>query len=77
MGAGIHRQLKSNEPNAKNPLGRILKVYDDNRMNDTETLELKLDEAILREAPSLVIVPGLQEKGATIRAFDPGSVRAG
>jgi biopolymer transport protein ExbB len=53
VGAGIHKQLKSNEPNAKNPLGRILKVYDDNRMNDTETLELKLDEAILREAPSL------------------------
>jgi len=25
----------------------------------------------MREAPSLVIVPGLQEKGATIRAFDP------
>jgi biopolymer transport protein ExbB len=53
VGAGIHRQLKSEEPSPKNPLGRILKVYDENRMNDTETLELKLDEAILREAPTL------------------------
>jgi len=53
VGAGIKKQLKTSEPNEKNPLGRILKVYDDNRMNDTETLELKLDEAILREAPSL------------------------
>ncbi|MEM9332534.1 MAG: UDP-glucose/GDP-mannose dehydrogenase family protein [Pseudomonadota bacterium] len=25
----------------------------------------------MREAPSLVIVPGLQEKGATVRAYDP------
>jgi len=53
VSSGMRKQLKSTEPSEKNPLGRILKVYDDNRMNDTETLELKLDEAILREAPSL------------------------
>ncbi len=53
VGAGIRKQLKNETPNEKNPLGRILKVYDDNIDSDTETLELKLDEAILREAPSL------------------------
>ena len=53
ISAGMRKQLKSSEASEKNPLGRILKVYDDNRMNDTETLELKLDEAILREAPAL------------------------
>ena len=25
----------------------------------------------MREAPSLVIIPGLQQKGAVVRAFDP------
>jgi biopolymer transport protein ExbB len=34
-------------------LGRILAVYDSNRSADNETLELKLDEAILREVPML------------------------
>ncbi len=53
VGAGIRKQLKSETASEKNPLGRILKVYDENSSADTETLELKLDEAILREAPSL------------------------
>ncbi len=53
VGAGIRKQLKSDAPSEKNPLGRILKVYDENADTDTETLELKLDEAILREAPNL------------------------
>ena len=53
VGAGIRKQLKSDSPSEKNPLGRILAVYHENRDIDTETLELKLDEAILREAPKL------------------------
>jgi biopolymer transport protein ExbB len=53
VGAGMRRQLKSETPSDKNPLGRILSVYQENRDIDTETLELKLDEAILREAPKL------------------------
>ena len=53
VSGGMRKQLKTSDPSEKNPLGRILKVYDENRMNDTETLELKLDEAILREAPTL------------------------
>jgi biopolymer transport protein ExbB len=53
VGARIRGQLKHEEPNENNPLGRILKVHADNRDADTETLELKLDEAILREVPRL------------------------
>jgi len=40
-------------PSDANPLGRILKVYQANKSADTENLELKLDEAILRELPSI------------------------
>jgi len=49
MGSRIARQMKNGEANKMNPLGRVLAVYSDNPEVDTETLELKLDEAILRE----------------------------
>ncbi|MDT8320348.1 MAG: MotA/TolQ/ExbB proton channel family protein, partial [Xanthomonadales bacterium] len=49
-GSKISRQRKSNVPNKANPLGRVLAVYADNPDTDIETLELKLDEAILRES---------------------------
>ena len=52
-GARVRGQLKADDPNENNALGRILKVHHDNRDADTETLELKLDEAILREVPKL------------------------
>lgn len=48
-GGRIARQLKSEVADKKNPLGRVLAVYTDNPDTDLETLELKLDEAILRE----------------------------
>jgi biopolymer transport protein ExbB len=38
-------------PSNKNPLGRILTVYQANKSVDSESLELKLDEAILKELP--------------------------
>ena len=40
-------------PTDDNPLGRVLKVYDDNQDVDADTLELKLGEAILTETPAL------------------------
>jgi biopolymer transport protein ExbB len=53
-GAKIRAQLKNtDQPNQNNPLGRLLKVYQDNKGADAETLELKLDEAILRETPKI------------------------
>ena len=50
---GIRAQLKTSKADPGNALGRILAVYERNRSVDFETLELKLDEAILREAPVL------------------------
>ena len=53
IGRAIRKQLKSSEPNEGNPLGRVMKTYFDDQGQDTETLELKLDEAILKETPRI------------------------
>jgi biopolymer transport protein ExbB len=47
--ARIRRQMADSVPSTENPLGRVLAVYSEQTGADTETLELKLDEAILRE----------------------------
>ena len=52
-GAKVNAQRKNPENPGNNPLGRVLKAYQDNKNADVETLELKLDEAILKETPSL------------------------
>jgi len=53
IGAKVRAQRKTKTANEGNPLGRVLKVYDDNKDVDVETLELKLSEAILGETPKL------------------------
>lgn len=53
VSAKVKAQLKSSTPNTNNPLGRILKVAEENKNVDTETLELKMEEAILKERPSI------------------------
>jgi len=53
IGAKVNRQLKSAEASSNNPLGRVLKIGADNPNADTETLELKLEEATLREVPPI------------------------
>ncbi|WP_341503571.1 MotA/TolQ/ExbB proton channel family protein [Gallaecimonas sp. GXIMD4217] len=53
IGGKIRKQLKSDVADESNPLGRIIKVYENNRNVDVETLELKLDEAILKETPRI------------------------
>lgn len=52
-GSKIRSQLKNNTPKINNALGRIMKVYTDNPESDIETMELKMDEAILRETAPL------------------------
>ena len=49
----VKSQIKNTTPNTGNPLGRVLQVYQENKEVDLETLSLKLDEAILKEQPSL------------------------
>ena len=49
----VKAQLKSDKANTNNPLGRVLMVHEENPTMDTETLELKLSEAIMREVPKI------------------------
>ena len=49
----VTAQLRSDTPSSDNALGRVLAVYHENRDVDTETLELKLGEAIFKETPKL------------------------
>jgi biopolymer transport protein ExbB len=54
VGLQVASQKKTpDKPSVRNPLGRVLKAYHDNRSVDVETLELKLGEAVLRETPKL------------------------
>ncbi|MDN7127463.1 MotA/TolQ/ExbB proton channel family protein [Pseudidiomarina sp. 1APR75-33.1] len=53
MGGKVKRQLKNAQPQDDNPLGRVMAVKDKYPQADTETLELKLSEAILREVPKI------------------------
>ncbi len=52
-GSKMKSQLKKKQPNQNNALGRIMTVYTENPDSDIETMELKLDEAILRETGPL------------------------
>lgn len=49
----VSAQLKSDTANTDNPLGRVLAAYEANEKADTETIELKLSEAALKEMPRL------------------------
>lgn len=53
VGAKVSRQLKSDKAMENNPLGRVLKIHEDNPSMDSETLELKLSEGIMKETPKL------------------------
>ena len=49
----INAQLERDQPASDNPLGRVMTIYTQNSNLDTETLERKLDEAIIKELPNL------------------------
>jgi biopolymer transport protein ExbB len=49
----VSAQLKRETASTDNPLGRVLAAYESNRGADTETVELKLSEAALKEMPAL------------------------
>ena len=52
-GRKVTAQQRSDVVSDQNPLGRLLGVYEQNRDVDVETLELKLNEAVLRESSQL------------------------
>ncbi|TDP39207.1 outer membrane transport energization protein ExbB [Idiomarina aquatica] len=53
IGNKVKRQLKKPQPSNDNPLGRVMLIKDKYPQADTETLELKLSEGILREVPKI------------------------
>jgi len=54
VAAAVNKQAKNpDSPSSKNPLGRVLKAVQDNPTNDTEAMELRLSEAIMKETPKL------------------------
>ncbi len=53
VGSKVNSQLKSDKANTNNPLGRVLAVQEENPRMDAETLELKLNEAVLKETPAI------------------------
>ncbi|WP_444882981.1 MotA/TolQ/ExbB proton channel family protein [Microbulbifer sp. PSTR4-B] len=53
VSAKVSAQLRSSTPNTNNPLGRVLAVAEENKGVDGETLELKMEEAVLKERPAI------------------------
>ena len=51
--SSVRRQAKKKTASKGNPLGRVFMAYEENQNADVETLELKLDDAILKEMPKL------------------------
>lgn len=57
-GTKMQQQMQSKEPDISNPLGRVIAAAQQKGVEDAETFELLLDEAITKEIPQL-------EKGQT------------
>ena len=55
----VARQLDADSVDTGNPLGRVLAVAEDNHRVPVEILERKLDEAVMRETPSLERYQGI------------------
>ena len=53
LGKAVRAQAASKVLDVRNPLGRVLKIGEDNFKKDIDTLELKLAEAIMAERPSI------------------------
>jgi len=49
----VRRQMDKHEPSNSNPLGRIQAAYEEHKGEDLETLQLHLDDAVLKELPAL------------------------
>jgi biopolymer transport protein ExbB len=54
ISAAVNKQAENpGNPSVKNPLGRVLKAVKDSPSTDTEAMELRLSEAIMKETPKL------------------------
>ncbi len=64
--AAVSGQKRKAQASKSNPLGRVMMAYDEAKNKDAETVELKLDEAILRESPKLEFGLNFLKLGAGI-----------
>ena len=55
LSTGIRTQIRNDVISEKNPLGRILKAAEEHQDSDTESLDLHMDEAILKESPKFLV----------------------
>ncbi|HFE37847.1 MAG TPA: MotA/TolQ/ExbB proton channel family protein [Gammaproteobacteria bacterium] len=62
----VKAQKKKAQPSKSNPLGRVMMAYESAKDKDEEIIELKLDEAILRESPKLEMGLNFLKLGAGI-----------
>ncbi|WP_300376956.1 MotA/TolQ/ExbB proton channel family protein [Henriciella sp.] len=53
MGSAMRKTAKTRQAGTGNPLARVFEAYESNKAQDLESLELKLDEQILRETPKI------------------------
>ncbi len=53
VGRKVRQQLESESPEQDNPLGRVMAIYWQNTSLSPETLELKMDESILKDSSRL------------------------
>ena len=66
ISASVRGQTRKAQAAKGNPLGRIMMAYEENRDRDMEAVELKMDEAILRESPKLEFGLNFLKLGAAI-----------
>lgn len=62
----VRAQKKRAQPSKSNPLGRVMMAYESVKDKDEEVIELKLDEAIMRESPKLEMGLNLLKLAAAI-----------
>lgn len=51
--AQVRAQMGSSTPKKSNPLGRVMLAYEEHKNEDLETMQLHLDDAVLKEIPKL------------------------
>ena len=59
MRSAVQAQAASDTLSDDNALGRILKIAEEDKKADTDTLELKMAEQILKERPTIEGLIGL------------------
>ena len=66
ISGAVRSQKKKAQPSKSNPLGRVMMAYEGVKGKDEEIIELKLDEAILKESPKLEFGLNMLKLGAAI-----------